>query len=212
MHKKQLKNDLFFCEHLNPDRDKNEIRNFTVRDEKGAGLLNYIQQQACADEDSGTMRTYIVRANRNSEIVGFFSLKAGLISYNERSVPLINEKTGEKVINRETGKVELRRAFDTLPGVELANFAVNQKYIRKHPQLKGIGYVIYKDFILPIIQKVAEVIGVKLLYIFALPYENLISRYENYGFMRLEEPFESELHNRIKPMYDQSCIFMYMMV
>lgn len=212
MPEKSLQSKMFICCHLNPEGDKDEIQDFTVRDEKGAGLLNYIQQQACADEHSGTMRTYIVRDNQTSEVVGFFSLKAGLISYNERSVPLINEKTGEKVINGETGKVELRRAFDTLPGVELANFAVNQKYIRKHPQLKGIGYVIYKDFILPIIQKVAEVIGVKLLYIFALPYENLISRYENYGFMRLEEPFESELHNRIKPMYDQSCIFMYMMV
>lgn len=46
--------------------------NFVIRDEKGAGLLDYIQQVAFLDE--------------------------------------------------ETGKTVVRRIFDTLPGVELADF------------------------------------------------------------------------------------------
>ena len=186
--------------------------NFTVRDEKGAGLLEYIQHFAFPDEDAGTMRTYIVRDNRSSELVGYFSLKAGLISYNERDVAVIDELTGEEVVDPETGEKRMRRVFDTLPGVELADFAVNQTYIKSHPDLKGVGLVIYKRFILPIIDRAAEEIGIKILYIFALPYEELISRYEKYGFSRLAEKYEIEIHNRLKPEYDESCTFMYRML
>lgn len=99
--------------------------------------------------------------------------------------------------------------FDTFPGVELANFAVNQKYIDNHPNLKGIGFVIYKKLILPVIRKAAETIGIKILYLFALPYDDLISRYETYGFTRLAEKYETELHNRLKPKYDSECKFMF---
>ena len=209
---KILQTELFNCRHIDPCEDREDIRNFIVRDERGAGLLSYFQEQACVDENSGTMRTYIVRDNETSEVVGFFSLKAGLISYNERSAPVINEKNGEKVISKETGKTEMRRLFDTLPGVELADFAVNQSYIRKYPQQKGVGFVMYEQFILPLIKEAAALIGIKLIYIFALPYNNLIARYEKYGFMRLEESAESELHSRIKPQYDESCIFMFRML
>ena len=212
MPKEPQSSNKFYCHHLDPVNDVDDVCSFTVRNEKGIGLLDYIQHQSFLDEASGAMRTYVVRAGKDSEIVGFFSLKAGLISYNERSVPMIDEKTGEKVIDRKTGKVKLRRAFDTIPGVELADFAVNQSFIRKYPQLKGVGFVIYEQFILPLIKKAAELIGIKLIYIFALPYDNLIARYEKYGFMRLEEPAESELHSRIKPQYDESCIFMFRML
>lgn len=208
-----LQNELFYCNHLGvSDNDEQDIMNFTVRDENGAGLLEYIQHFAFPDEDAGTMRTYIVRDNRSSELVGYFSLKAGLISYNERDVAVIDELTGEEVVDPETGEKKMRRVFDTLPGVELADFAVNQTYIKSHPDLKGVGLVIYKRFILPIIDRAAEEIGIKILYIFALPYEELISRYEKYGFSRLAEKYEIEIHNRLKPEYDESCTFMYRML
>ena len=213
MLKGKLQSELFYCNHLGvSENDERDIRRFKVRDEKGAGLLDYIQKYAFSDEESSVMRTYIVRDNRSFEMVGYFSLKAGLISYNEREVSVIDEVTGEEVIDETTGKKKMRRVFDTLPGVELADFAVNQEYIGNHPDLKGVGLVIYNKFILPVIRETAENIGIKILYIFALPYQELISRYEKYGFSRLEEQYEIELHKRLKPDYDESCIFMFRML
>jgi len=97
----------------------------------------------------------MVRDNRSSELVGYFSLKAGLISYNEHDVPVVDEITGEEVVDEETGEKKMRRVFDTLPGVELADFAVNQTYIDNHPDLKGVGLVIYNKFILPVVREAA---------------------------------------------------------
>ncbi len=154
----------------------------------------------------------MVRDNRSSELVGYFSLKAGLISYNEHDVPVVDEITGEEVVDEETGEKKMRRVFDTLPGVELADFAVNQTYIDNHPDLKGVGLVIYNKFILPVVREAAETIGIKLLYLFALPYEDLIDRYKTYGFSRLEKELEEELHKRLKPLYDDDCKFMYRML
>ena len=104
-----LQNELFFCEHIGvSERDKEDIRNFSVRDEKGRGLVNYLQKDAIPDENNGTMRTYIVRDNVTSEMVGFFSLKAGLLSYNEHDVPIIDENTGRNVFDSQSGKVVMR--------------------------------------------------------------------------------------------------------
>ena len=210
MSKGNLQSKLFYCDHLGAsEHDEQDIMNFTIRDEKGLGLLQYIQHFAFPEEDTGVMRTYIVRDNRSSEMVGYFSLKAGLISYNERDIPIVDETTGEEFIDELTGEIKTRRVFDTLPGVELADFAVNQRYIHNHPNLKGVGLVIYNSFILPIVRQAAETIGIKILYLFALPYDDLIHRYETYGFSRLNKELEIELHKRLKPHYDDSCKFMF---
>ena len=126
-----------------------------------------------------------MRDNSSSEMVGYFSLKAGLISLNERQVESTDSETGEKK------KVTV---FDTLPGVELANFAVNSTYVHNHEELKGLGVVIFNQFILPIVRQTSDNVGVKILYIFALPYDDLIKSYhDRYGFSRLGNPYEDEL-------------------
>ena len=51
-----------------------------------------------------------------------------------------------------------------------------------------------------------------MVYIFALPYEHLIERYKTYGFQRLPESEENDLHRRLKPRYDESCKFMYLLL
>ena len=199
-----LQNDLFYCNHIGASvQDEHDISCFTVRDEKGLGLLDYIRHYAFPEEDAGIMRTYMIRDNLSSELVGYFSLKAGLISLNERE---------EVIIDPETGEEKKKVVFDTLPGVELANFAVNQTYIRNHPDLKGVGLVIFNSFIRPIIRQSAENIGIKILYLFALPYQELMSRYKEYGFSRLDDPYEDQLHSRLKPFYDESCRFMYQLL
>ena len=196
-----LRTDLFFCNHLGVmEEDEKDIMNFTIRNTRGMGLLNYIQKVAFADEDNGVMRTYIVRDIRTSELVGYFSLKTGLISLNERTIEVNDKNSGISI---------QKTLFDTLPGVELANFAINDTYIRRHPDMKGVGFVIFESFILPIIRKTSEHVGLKILYLFSLPYDELIERYKQYGFSRLKNPYEDELHRRLKPQYDQSCKFMY---
>ncbi len=187
-------NDLFACAHLGAsDLDEKDIMQFTVKYPTGQGLVRYIQLRAFSDEDRGIMRTYIVRDRRSNELVAYFSLKAGLISLNEGI-------ENDEVI------------FDTLPGVEIANFAVNNTYMKKHSGLKGVGKVIFTDFIVPVIQEVSANIGIRLIYIFALPVPDLIDRYDKYGFVRLDLKSEEELHRRLKPKYDSNCIFMYQLL
>ena len=108
----------------------------------------------------------------------------------------------------EQGKV----GFDTFPGIEVANFAVNRKYIETHPYAKGCGLLFFRRFIRPIIVNVSKEVGISMIYIFAIPIDELIQRYSNYGFRRLSEAAERQIHNRIKPTYDEGCIFMYQML
>ena len=187
-----LQNNEFYCDHIS-DADRQDIMNFSARDERGEGLVNYLQRFAFPDEKEGDMRTYLVRDNETSELAGYFSLKAGLVSLNETKT-----KTGAD--------------FDVVPGIEVANFAVNEEYIQKKPDLKGLGITIFVDFIRPLVKDVSQRVGVKVIYLFALPFERLIRRYMQYGFERLESDNEADLHKRLKPRYDEGCVFMYQML
>ena len=185
----------FYCDHLGAlKRDEEDITSrFYIKESAGMGLEQYIKHHAFREEDAGIMRTYLVRVCETDELVGYYSLKAGLISYNEQD---------------RGGHIE----FDTLPGVELANFAVNSAYIDAHPNYKGIGAIIFSEFVVPIIEKTSEDIGIRVVYLFALPIDKLINRYETYGFMRLDKKSEDSLHARLKPVYDESCVFMYQLL
>ena len=189
-----LENNIFYCDHLGASsNDFDDIQKFSVKDERGGGLVNYIKNFAFDDEKRKSMRTYLVKTKKTSELVAYFSLKAGLIS--------LNEGNTNEIAN-----------FDTLPGIELANFAVNKEYLDKNPNAKGLGLLIFNDFILPIVRDVSDRVGAEVLYIFALPFDGLIRRYEKYGFKRLPAEHEDELHRRLKPRYDSECIFMYQLL
>ena len=70
-----LQSELFYCNHLGvSENDEADIMNFTIDRDEGAGLLEYIQYHAFPEEDAGIMRTYVVRDNRSSEMVGGISL------------------------------------------------------------------------------------------------------------------------------------------
>lgn len=143
------------------------------------------------------MRTYIVRDQVTDEIVGYFAIKAAMMSVNER-----------KKVDRRTGKERIY--FDTMPGIEIANFAVNETYIEHNEEVRGIGVLIFYEFIYKIITGIDEMLGVKYLFIYALPYDTLIQRYmKYYHFRRLPDALEQKLHKRIKPEYDDDCVFMY---
>lgn len=184
-----FENGLFSCSHISPV-DIDDIRKFTPAYSSGKGVVRYLQSQAITDEMTGAMRTYLIRDSETNELAAFFSLKAGLISGNETAT-------------------EVSTVFDTLPGIELANFAVNKAYLDTHESTKGLGLVVFSDFILPIIENISNYVGAKFLYIFALPFEHLLERYVEYGFQRLPQKEEEDLHSRLKPQYDKGCIFMF---
>lgn len=189
-----IQDDAFYCNHLGAtERDEKDIPSFYVALPDGKGLERYIRYYAFPEEDAGLMRTYIVRDMASDELVGYFSLKSGLIS--------INETQGFE-----------KADFDTVPGVEVANFALNSTYIKNHPEARGSGLLIFSHFIRPLIKQASQEIGIKVIYLFALPIERLISRYKEYGFQKLSSKDETALHKRLKPVYDESCIFMYQVI
>ena len=196
---------LFIATPLNPysEQDLSDIEDFTIDNPNGQGLANYLKSYACEDELSNQMRTYIVRLKGTKECVGYFSLKAGLISCNEAEIKEEDNITGDTKIIEE---------FDTLPGIELANFAVNSLFVNKYEGLKGVGFTIFSELILKIVNNVSKYVGVKMIYIFALNYDKLIDTYNRYGFRRLDPESENKLHQRVKPSYDEDCIFMYQLL
>lgn len=192
-----LENELFYCHHIG-DADIADVMKFSSLNKKGKGLEDYLKRHAFPDEDNGMMRTYLVRSRFTDELVAYFSLKTGHVSINEYYY-----------IDEGQSKI----AFDNLPGIEIANIAVNGRYVQFHPASKGVGVIVFREFIQKIISQVAEAIGVKLIFIFALPEADLIKVYsEKYGFVRLPKNQEEQLHARIKPTYDESCIFMYQLL
>lgn len=175
---------------FNSNLKDDEINNFSVRYAQAKNLVRYLYGKADAEEENNLMRTYIVRDNLSDELVGYFSLKAGMISINE-------QKNGDYDF------------FDTRPAVELANFAINNNYIKNNPESKGCGIIVFSKYIIPIIMQAAKKIGIKYVFIYSLPMQSLINRYKKYRFKRLSSKQEKELHKRLKPKYDRGCIFMY---
>ena len=188
-----LCDSLFYCTNIRQD-DLHDISNFSIARENCKGLVHYLKYEAFLDERSNKMKTYLVRDKYSSEIAAYFSLKAGLMSI-------------------ENSEDEHDEFLDTLPGIELASFADNDSYINKHINLKGLGFIVFNDFILPIVEMASNLIGARILYIFALPYDTLLKCYvHKYGFRRLDKEQEEKLHKRIKNDYEKSCIFMYMLI
>lgn len=190
MHSKLIENELFYCESLLA-REENlqAIQRFHVAEETGLGLERYLKGHAVSDELSHEARTYLVKDSLTDEIVGYFSLKTGMVASRKK-------------------KRLFQLEFDSLPAVELANFAVNSEYKAVHKEQKGIGSILFLDFVLPVIKMAAERVGICIVYIFALPYRNLIRYYETLNFRRLSRVEEAFIHRNYKPRYDEGCIFM----
>lgn len=190
MNNKLINNEIFYCEPFLANKANIEaVQKFHVAKETGLGLEMYLKQYAASDELSHEARTYLVKDNVTDEIVGYFSLKTGMVASRKKRGFLQSE-------------------IDSLPAVELANFAVNSEYKAVHKEQTGIGSIIFLDFILPIIKMAADKVGICIVYIFALPYKSLIKYYETLNFKRLSKTEEAFIHKNYKPRYDEGCIFM----
>lgn len=111
-----------------------------------------------------------------------------------------------------SGLIAIRREddlFDTIPAIELANFAVNDTYRSESGKVAKVGAYAFRRFVQPIVKNVSDLVGVQCLYIYALPKERLIQYYASLGFMRLPSEDEAFVHSHVKPAYDRGCIFMY---
>jgi len=191
MSKEILNNDIFYCMHLfDVENYDNIIRDFRVEKRTGSGLVTYLKRYAEKEEKEHLARTYLVFDCKTKELVAYFTLKAGGIAVNEK-------------------RVLFSSSFDSIAGVELSNFAVNHAYKETHPEFHGIGYILIADFVIPLVKRAAKIVGIKVLYIFSLPYDNLINYYKTLDFVRLPKKQEKSIHRRIKPRYDKRCIFMY---
>lgn len=188
------------CRNLGEPDDKmlKKMVDFKVRKEGGflADYLAYktstgnICSPALDEERSNKARTYLIEDSETGELIAYFTLKAGLVGFKK---------------NRNI----LDKAFDAMSGIEVANLAVNEVYKQAHKKLHGIGYMVFRNYILPKAEEAQQIIGAEILYIYALPRADLINRYKGYGFTRLV-PFQQKyLERRFRPGYDEGCVFMY---
>lgn len=176
----------YSAEHiLDIDIHKKLIDGFTVKKD-AQGLVNYLKYAAITDEKSNLARTYLVLDKSSGELACYFSLRTGLITI---------QIEGDN--------------FDSLPAIELSNFATNETYCRKHQDVQSIGRYTFENFVLPISRCMSKYIGANSLYIYALPQERLIKHYKTMGFSLLPEDLEKFVQSHVKPKYDAGCRFMY---
>ena len=164
---------------------KRLIANFTVGND-AAGLEAYLKYAAIGDEKANLARTYLVLDKASGELACYFSLRNGLITI---------QVDGDD--------------FDSLPAIELSNFATNDTYRRKHTDVQSIGRYTFENFILPIARCMSKYVGANSLYIYALPNDRLIEHYGTMGFSLLPEEQEKFVQSHVKPKYDAGCRFMY---
>lgn len=178
--------EIYTVEHLFDSKNNQNLIAEFVAGNNAEGLSDYLKYVADEDEKNNFCRTYLVKDKTTEELASYFSLRTGLIT-----MQVQNDK------------------FDSIPAIELSNFAVNQKYREKHPDVSKLGTYTFEYFVLPIVQCMAKYIGVNALYIYALPNDKLIAHYRKMGFSRLPPKQEQFVQFHVKPKYDEGCIFMY---
>lgn len=167
------------------------------------GLCQYLKHCAWEDDCNNDVKIYLIKSMFSKEIVAYFGLKAGLIADS------ISERDEQK---EQLGiKYGVKAVPSTIPGIELSHFAINDKFKEKH-NAKRLGKYLYPKFIYPIIKKVSEEIGAKIVYLYAADSSDdgnaqaLVNYYSSFGFHTVEKG------NDIRPVtsyYDNECIFMY---
>ena len=181
-----LDNEYFRVEHISDAKDvRKAIAEFSAG-ENADGLERYLKELAVTDEIGGDARTYLVRDVVTNEVAAYFSLRACL-------VPLPIDEDD----------------IYTIPGIELSNFARNNNYRSDRKRIEKVGGYVFFRFVLPLVRHVSSLIGARLLCLYALPVPRLIRYYETLGFRRLDARGTDFVHGRIKPKYDQGCVFMF---
>lgn len=75
-----LDTELYSVEHIsNSPLDVSLINNFETND-NSRGLEYYLKDAALFDEENNLSRTYLIKDKATQELVGYFSLRTGLIT------------------------------------------------------------------------------------------------------------------------------------
>ncbi len=176
----------FTVEHLADTPEARKALESFSASNNANGLEAYLKFCALQDEQSNESRTYLVKDALTGDLACYFSLRTCL-------VPI---------------QIDVDK-FATIPAIELANFAANDNYRKTERAVAKIGSYAFVKFILPIVRHVAKFIGAKWLCIYALPEPKLLAYYTKLGFARLDRQREEFVYQRIKPKYDEHCLFMY---
>lgn len=176
----------FSVEHLFDSPENSKLISAFEAGNEAFGLEDYLKYQSAQDEKLNNSRTYLVKDVLTGELMGYFSLRTGLITIQVKG-----------------------DSFDSFPAIELANFAVNKRYKDSHPNVSELGFYTFRKFIFPIVNCLAKYVGVNSLYIYALPEKKLLKYYKKLGFSRLPKEQEKFVQHHVKPKYDEGCVFMY---
>ena len=180
-----LKTDLYEVTHLQKT-DLPMLASFETKPE-GRGLQFYLQKHAYRDEINGSSRTYLVKDVMSGELVSYFTLRTGLVTVSRG----------------------LFKGFDAKTGIELANFAINERYRNANEVIPRLGSYVFERFIIPIVMQIREGIGAEYLYIYALPNDKLMAHYETMGFSKATKSVEKCVYRHVKPVYDTGCRVMF---
>ena len=205
-----------YCEPLRANiRNKELIKSFYIEREKECsdpqkvngiiGLEAYLKYCAWDEDALHDIKVYVIKTYFTNEIVAYFALRGGMIMLDSDNRNAIKEeiakKHGAKLVPQ------------TIPGIEISHFAVNDNYRMKHGKngkpLKGLGKAIYPDFIYPIINKISSLMGVRCAYLYAAGNQTLIDYYQTVFDFHANTDRD---YVPIKPYYDNGCHFMYMLL
>ena len=194
-------------------RNVEQIADFTIDressvaniEDKVIGLEAYLKRLAWEDDINGEVKIYLIKDIILDKVAAYFGLKAGMVVNNEYGIP--SEEDKAEVLKEFNAKL----VTAVTPGIELSHFAINDNYRRlagtpTNP-IMGLGAYFYPKFIYPIINDVAEKIGVKMIYLYAAGDDRLVRYYEDVlGFIQSNI---EDFYMPLQPGYDGGCKFMY---
>ena len=151
-----------------------------------SGMNNYLHYWAKEKTAEHEEFTFLVKYR--GEIIGFYTIKPGI-----------------RLENWEFGQ------FDTGSACEIVNFAVDKNYKERKDAIPLIGKKIFEEVILRRLRMIEEAgMPIEYIILYALPRFRLIWYYiEVLGFRRLPLIEEGKVQRRIRPRYDNQCIFLY---
>lgn len=168
----------YFKEHPN---GRNQIDAFSSGEDKS---MEEILKFKCLESDNARLtRTYLVItiskdgqfSESKHELVGYFSLSSYYVFDRHDNSDDITLGPGDKIINTKV----------KWPALHIDYFSRNHNNLENGYSLKGFGKVIFDLFIIPLVEDISSMIGIKLLTLFAADHgsDRLIKFYESLKFV-----------------------------
>lgn len=191
-----------------------EYRQYYEKTGRIIGLEQYLKHCAWDDDLTNETRVYVIKTYFTHEIIAYFAIKAGMIS--------VDSQYRNKDKEAQAKNQGIKLVPNTISGVEISHFAVNDEYRRNHSRngskITGLGAYLFPAFIFPIIKKVSTDIGIKIMYLYAADDTSKDSNAKNTLINYYKKVFEfntvseSDEYKPVTSYYDNGCIFMYRML